>query len=101
MMDVLCCTPLRPLPPISRFLLNPCDTAQPNGPFYDPVHGMYHNFYQDHLAEPQTKLGPGRGPDWGHWVSRDFLHWCDTVAILCDSCILLRVLTRFCTANSP
>ena len=39
------------------------------------VHGMYHNFYQDHLAEPQAEMGPGRGPDWGHWISRDFLHW--------------------------
>eukprot|EP00037_Helgoeca_nana_P013172 m.121009 g.121009 ORF g.121009 m.121009 type:complete len:666 (-) comp21872_c0_seq1:287-2284(-) len=52
-----------------------CAINDPNGPFYDPVHGMYHNFYQDHLAEPQATLGPGKGPDWGHWVSRDFVHW--------------------------
>ena len=32
------------------------------GPFYDPVHGMYHLMYQDHLAEPQTQMGPGKGP---------------------------------------
>ena len=53
--------------------------------------------YQDHLAEPQTQMGPGKGPvpvpaappawpaaslapgsaaqDWGHWVSRDFVKW--------------------------
>ena len=76
-----------------------CAINDPNGPFYDEVnpctdsrasrpsrshapahrsaqvHGMYHNFYQDHLAEPQAEMGPGRGPDWGHWISRDFLHW--------------------------
>ncbi len=52
-----------------------CAINDPNGPFYDEVHGMYHNFYQDHLAEPQPQMGPGRGPDWGHWVSKDFLHW--------------------------
>jgi len=42
----------------------------PNGPFYDDVHGVYHLFYQDHLA-----VSGGRGPVWGHAVSRDFAHW--------------------------
>ena len=23
---------------------------------------MYHLMYQDHLAEPQTQMGPGKGP---------------------------------------
>jgi hypothetical protein len=109
-----------------------CDINDPNGPFYDPVHGarishrrailpprsnlpfahipppryrtsleqsrlrayptaapsyqsnlplplvwfvkgMYHNFYQIHIAEYQN--GIGDGPDWGHWVSRDFIKW--------------------------
>lgn len=50
-----------------------CDINDPNGPMYDPVHGMYHNFYQIHIAEDQN--GAGDGPDWGHWVSRDFIHW--------------------------
>ena len=45
----------------------------PNGPMYDPVHGIYHNFYQIHIAEDQN--GAGNGPDWGHWVSKDFIHW--------------------------
>ena len=44
-----------------------------NGPFHDPVHGLFHNFYQRHVAEPRN--GEGHGPDWGHWVSNDFLHW--------------------------
>ena len=53
-----------------------CDINDPNGPFYDSRHGLYHNFYQDHLAEPSpVGLKAGAGPDWGHWVSRDFLHW--------------------------
>ena len=34
---------------------------------------MYHNFYQIHIAEYQNGLGDG--PDWGHWVSRDFIKW--------------------------
>jgi len=50
-----------------------CDINDPNGPMYDPVHGLYHNFYQIHIAEDQG--GAGNGPDWGHWVSKDFLHW--------------------------
>jgi len=50
-----------------------CGENDPNGPFYDPVHSMYHLFYQDHLAMPMD--GDGNGPDWGHAVSRDFVHW--------------------------
>lgn len=50
-----------------------CDINDPNGPMYDPVHGVYHNFYQIHIAEDAD--GAGDGPDWGHWVSKDMLHW--------------------------
>jgi len=62
-------------PPKYTFHLNDptCDINDPNGPFYDPVHGLYHNFYQIHIAENQN--GAGDGPDWGHWVSRDFVKW--------------------------
>jgi sucrose-6-phosphate hydrolase SacC (GH32 family) len=42
----------------------------PNGPVYDDVHGMYHVFFQDHLAIP-----PGGGPVWAHVCSRDLVHW--------------------------
>lgn len=53
-----------------------CDINDPNGPFYDQTHGVYHLFYQIHLAEPNpVGLKAGAGPDWGHWVSRDFTHW--------------------------
>ena len=47
-----------------------CDENDPNFPFYDEVHGMYHLMYQDHLC-----IAPGFGPDIGHVVSRDFVHW--------------------------
>ena len=50
-----------------------CDINDPNGPMYDPVHKMYHLFYQIHIAEYQNGLGDG--PDWGHWVSKDFTKW--------------------------
>ena len=47
-----------------------CGENDPNGPVFDPVHGVIHHFYQIHLAAP-----PGRGPDYGHFVSKDFVHW--------------------------
>ena len=31
---------------------------------------------KDHLAIPDpVGLKAGAGPNWGHWVSHDFLHW--------------------------
>ena len=47
-----------------------CGENDPNGPVFDPVHGVIHHFYQIHLAAP-----PGHGPDYGHFVSKDFVHW--------------------------
>jgi hypothetical protein len=48
-----------------------CGINDPNGPFYDERHGMYHLMYQDHLALPQPSQGVAlTGPTWGHWVSR-------------------------------
>ena len=38
-----------------------CGENDPNGPVFDPVHGVVHHFYQIHLAAP-----PGKGPDYGH-----------------------------------
>ena len=37
---------------------------------FDPVHGVLHHFYQIHLA-----AAPGYGPDYGHFVSKDFVSW--------------------------
>ena len=39
---------------------------------FDPVHGVIHHFYQIHLA-----TGAGHGPDYGHFVSRDFVNWAE------------------------
>lgn len=47
-----------------------CGENDPNGPVFDPVHGVIHHFYQIHLA-----AAPGHGPDYGHFVSKDFVHW--------------------------
>ena len=51
-----------------------CGLNDPNGPFWDPVHGVAHVFYQIHLAETAVSTH-GRGSDWGHWVSRDLVSW--------------------------
>ena len=48
--------------PLATPRARPDAAALSAGPFYDPVHGMYHLMYQDHLAEPQTQMGPGKGP---------------------------------------
>lgn len=34
------------------------------------MHGVIHHFYQIHLA-----AGKGHGPDYGHFVSKDFINW--------------------------
>ena len=47
--------------------------ADPNGPFYDELHGVWHLFYQDHLAKPAG--GHGSGPVWAHAASHDLAHW--------------------------
>ena len=47
-----------------------CAENDPNGPVFDPVHGVIHHFYQIHLAAP-----PGSGPDYGHFISKDFINW--------------------------
>ena len=55
-----------------------CGEQDPNGPIYDPLHGMYHLFYQVHLGMPNCHtpwLGNRNGPVWGHAVSKDMTHW--------------------------
>ena len=47
-----------------------CGENDPNFPLYDPLHKLYHHFWQAHLATP-----PGHGPDIGHAVSADLVHW--------------------------
>ena len=46
-----------------------CETNDPNAPFYDALHGVYHLFWQKHCATPV----PGetiKGIVYGHAVSR-------------------------------
>eukprot|EP01052_Picozoa_sp_SAG31_P016645 SAG31_NODE_1109_length_9860_cov_22.119353_8_plen_541_part_00 len=64
------CGPVFPVMPRFHIKDVSCDENDPNGPFYDPVHGMYHLFFQDHLASPG-----GNGPVWGHVASRNLSHW--------------------------
>lgn len=47
-----------------------CAENDPNGPVFDPVHGVMHLFFQDHLSQPG-----GSGPVYGHFVSKDWVHW--------------------------
>ena len=49
-----------------------CGENDPNFPFFDEVHGLYHLMYQDHLSEPN---GGDPGIAIGHVVSHDFVHW--------------------------
>lgn len=44
-----------------------CFENDPNSPVYDPVHKLYHLFYQKHAG--------GGMPVYGHVVSRDLTHW--------------------------
>ncbi len=49
-----------------------CGENDPNFPLYDALHGLYHLFYQDHVWIDS----PGsQGPDIGHAVSADLVHW--------------------------
>ena len=51
-----------------------CGCSDPNAPFYDPIHKIYHLFYQDHVITNK----PGkqhRGKVWGHVASADMVHW--------------------------
>jgi sucrose-6-phosphate hydrolase SacC (GH32 family) len=45
-----------------------CGENDPNGPSYDPVHGVYHLHYQNHV-------GLHGGRTYGHAVSKDLTKW--------------------------
>ena len=51
-----------------------CGTQDPNSPVYDPLHGVYHLFWQAHTARPCA--GDFKAaPSIGHAVSRDLVRW--------------------------
>eukprot|EP01049_Picozoa_sp_SAG25_P015472 SAG25_NODE_3159_length_1191_cov_1.716117_1_plen_357_part_00 len=55
-----------------------CSNGDPNGMFYDAVHGMYHVFYQTFKGPPcSPPVQPcGGGTEvWGHVVSQDLATW--------------------------
>ena len=52
-----------------------CSISDPNGPFYDPLHKLYHIFYQLHIAMPNSATRSATGPVWGHAVSADLIKW--------------------------
>jgi len=54
-----------------------CGSNDPAGPVFDPVHGVFHHFFQVHLARAAA-----RGPVWGHFVSRDLVAWAQLPAAL-------------------
>ena len=47
---------------------NSCGINDPDVPVYDPMHGVYHLHYENHV-------GLHGGYTHGHAVSRDFVHW--------------------------
>ena len=55
-----------------------CGNNDPNAPFFDPVHGFYHLFFQNHLSEPEegwSGFAKGNNVVWGHVFSRDLVRW--------------------------
>lgn len=56
--------------PLFHVMDQTCGENDPNFPLYDPLHNLYHHFWQYHAATP-----PGHGPDIGHAVSSDLVFW--------------------------
>eukprot|EP00912_Choanoflagellata_sp_UC4_P000980 UC4_evm2s607 len=54
-----------------------CGMNDPNGPFFDPRHNLFHLFFQDHIGRPvPNNFAQGfEGPSWGHTVSADMVRW--------------------------
>ena len=52
-----------------------CGESDPNGPFWDAKHKMYHLFYQVSIGEANPAVPTGGGPIWGHAASRDMVRW--------------------------
>jgi sucrose-6-phosphate hydrolase SacC (GH32 family) len=51
-----------------------CDENDPNAPFFDATHGVYHLFYQKHCAIPVSGETI-KGIVYGHVVSRNLVQW--------------------------
>ena len=69
-----------PHPTRSPLLTHPhsCGIGDPNGPFYDATHDMYHTFYQSSRGPPCDPMVPPCDPStevWGHAASKDLVTW--------------------------
>jgi sucrose-6-phosphate hydrolase SacC (GH32 family) len=64
----------KPTPPHFHVMDHTCDENDPNAPFYDAKHGVYHLFYQKHCATPVSGESI-KGIVYGHVVSKDLLRW--------------------------
>ena len=64
----------KPNPPHYHIADPTCETNDPNAPFYDALHGVYHLFWQKHCATPVPKETI-KGIVYGHAVSRDLVKW--------------------------
>ena len=64
----------KPTPPSYHIADPTCETNDPNAPFYDQRHGVYHLFWQKHCASPvpNEKI---KGIVYGHAVSRNLVKW--------------------------
>jgi beta-fructofuranosidase len=59
--------------PMFHVRSNSCFINDPNAPFYDEMHGLYHLMWQEHVWMHQG--GQGGGPTFGHAVSSDMVRW--------------------------
>ena len=69
------CGPRKQGGPQFHFRDPTCGMNDPNGPFFDARHGLYHLFYQDHIGRAAPASAGFEGPSWGHGVSPDLVRW--------------------------
>ena len=62
-------TPIDPYFPVFHVRPPAGHVNDPNGPFYDQTHGLYHLFMQYHPYDYPT------GITWGHFTSANLSHW--------------------------
>ena len=66
-------------------------------PFDDPLHKIYHLFFQSHLAQvdrvKKKGAGPAVGPVYGHAVSHDLVSWAH-LPVTTPGKIVVHILTK-------
>lgn len=93
-----------PVQPTFHLMDSSCGENDPNGIFFDPVHGVLHFFHQKHIAAPfdQTPMGPDQHglAVWGHFASRDGVHWAQLPAAVWNGLEVLNA-TRGANGTYP